>query len=169
MPKKLPALFGFAFLFFYGLVASDVSPDIYQARDLDRAAGLLNGHFIWYGPELSGGGHLPGPFYYWLLAIPLALGRSWASALTFNCMLSAAAATALFDVFERRVSSFAGLLAYVLFLNSIVIVATAHAFWNPSFLFLFQVLIVAALWSDQALSRFRLAAARPAPRWPRMR
>ncbi|MES2964663.1 MAG: glycosyltransferase family 39 protein [Bdellovibrionota bacterium] len=156
---KYFSLFAFAFSFFQGLVVSDVIPDLYQARDLGRAARLLSGEFIWHGPELTGGGHAPGPFYYWLLAIPLALGKTWVSALVFECLLAAVAAVALFEIFERRISQFAALVSFVLFLNSLIVIASLHTFWNPSYLFLFQVLIIGALWCDRPVSSSRLAVA----------
>src|SRR5437763_652159 len=65
---------------------------IYQARDIQRALDLLNGHWIWYGPDLSGGGTLPGPFYYWLLALPLLIFGNWESLIWLNLTLASAAA-----------------------------------------------------------------------------
>lgn len=47
---------------------------IFQERDIGRALELSKGHMIFFGPEVIGGGHLPGPFYYMLLALPLSLG-----------------------------------------------------------------------------------------------
>lgn len=49
----------------------------FQARDLARALELLQGHPIFFGPEATSGGYLPGGFYYLLLAVPLALGLGW--------------------------------------------------------------------------------------------
>jgi hypothetical protein len=50
---------------------------IFQARDLARGEHFAAGFWIHYGPEMTGGGHLPGPLYYLLLAVPSALGGSW--------------------------------------------------------------------------------------------
>ena len=35
---------------------------IFQARDIDRAMRLLAGQPLFFGPEMTGGGNLPGPF-----------------------------------------------------------------------------------------------------------
>src|SRR4051812_7452942 len=55
-------------------IFSFIIPSVFQARDLDRASLLTHGQFIFFGPEVTGGGNLPGPFYYVLLAIPKLLG-----------------------------------------------------------------------------------------------
>jgi hypothetical protein len=50
---------------------------IFQVRDFSRAMELVRGHPIFFGPEGTGGGILPGPLYSLLLAIPLGLGGGW--------------------------------------------------------------------------------------------
>ncbi len=47
---------------------------IFQTRDLFRMQQISDGIPIFYGPELLGGGHTPGPFYYLMFLIPYVLG-----------------------------------------------------------------------------------------------
>ena len=59
-----------AFRFSFFPLREEVTFSIYQIRDLDRAAAIMKGLPIFFGPETSGGGHLPGPLYYYLSAVP---------------------------------------------------------------------------------------------------
>ena len=68
-----------AFLLFQPLWATARFTD-FQARDLSRAEALLRGAWIFYGPVTTGGGNLPGGFYYSILALPLAMGLGWQGA-----------------------------------------------------------------------------------------
>ncbi len=52
--------------FFITLPGSQVN--IYFLRDINRSLELLNGHFIFVGPDFTSGHFLFGPFFYWLLA-----------------------------------------------------------------------------------------------------
>ena len=58
-------------------VLSNEGWDVTEAESAERALDLLRGHMIFFGPEALGGGHLPGSFYYFLLALPMALGFGW--------------------------------------------------------------------------------------------
>src|SRR3989338_2585401 len=71
-------LFCFALLFLSSTYKSTVFT-IFQGRDLRRAIDLLEGEWIWHGPELVGGGSSPGPFYFWWLALPLSIFKTWQS------------------------------------------------------------------------------------------
>src|SRR4051812_2260841 len=84
-------LFGFAYCYFSSFFNGPVIT-IYQARDIHRAWGLLSGHWIWHGPDLSGGGTAPGPFYYWLLALPLSVFGHSGSLVWFQNALASASA-----------------------------------------------------------------------------
>lgn len=53
---------------------------VFQERDLARARGILKGMHILFGPEMTGGGNLPGSLYYYLLAGALKIYNNWLSA-----------------------------------------------------------------------------------------
>ena len=46
----------------------------FTERDIRRAEEVLRGKLIFFGPEATGGGNLPGGLFYYLLAIPLFFG-----------------------------------------------------------------------------------------------
>lgn len=120
---------------------------IFQDRDLARAAELLKGNFIFFGPEMTGGGHLPGPLYYYLLAIPLALGQGWQGA--FNLLVATtalgAATTAFF--FFARASLTTALIWLVLLATGTPVVRLMTMFMNVSFVLPFMFLAIVLLWT----------------------
>ncbi|MEQ1878323.1 MAG: hypothetical protein ABL958_16895 [Bdellovibrionia bacterium] len=146
-PDYLTFFLMFAFAFLY-LFLGEHTPNlsIYQGRDLSRALALLRGEFIWHGSELSGGGTTPGPFYYYLLAIPLSLFGEWRSALFFDIGLTAGAAALFWLLGRLYISSFAGAVLYFFFLNSRIVFQNMNAFWNPSFLPFFQAVLLILLY-----------------------
>ncbi|MES2962609.1 MAG: hypothetical protein V4760_01880 [Bdellovibrionota bacterium] len=117
-------------------------PTTYQARDLNRALDLFQGHFTWPGPELSGGGRLPGPFYYWLLALPLSVSTSVESPLIFLYLMSGIAAAIVWYFLETTFSRAVGLAGYFLFLNSVAIRTNITSYWNPSYSIALLVLVI---------------------------
>jgi hypothetical protein len=134
-------LFLFALLFFSSWYKNIVFT-IFQGRDLRRTVELLNGNWIWHGPDLSAGGYTPGPFYYWLMALPFSIFKSWESLVWFNFFLMSGAAVILWFIGRSLASVFAGFLLYFLFLNSQLLTELMKTFWHPSFLFIFQALLV---------------------------
>lgn len=76
----------------------------FQARDVHRALELLRGHWIFYGPEMTGGGNLPGPLYYFFLALSLLFDPTWISAWYGLLVLWGLSAVAGW-FFLRRVTS----------------------------------------------------------------
>jgi hypothetical protein len=112
----------------------------FQWRDLDRAFQTLHGHFVFYGPELTGGGHLPGGFYYWLLSVPLMLWPSWVAAWWWMVILAALAATAGFLFLKNRFALSVGFCWVGLFLFATNVQFFLTLFINPSYLFLFVTL-----------------------------
>ena len=93
----------------------------FQVRDLERAAEVAAGHWILWGPEMTGGGHLPGGLYYWLLAIPLRLGMGWKGAWVLICLLWVAASAAAGFLLARAYGSLAALLAAAYFFLPIAV------------------------------------------------
>lgn len=72
----------------------------FQTRDILRAQELLRGQPIFFGPEVTGGGYLPGGLYYYLLALPLALGLGWKGTWVLIVALQAATAGLLWRFFR---------------------------------------------------------------------
>ncbi len=138
MSKRLVAclwVFGvtFATLCFLG---DELKIEIYQARDLLRAFGITQGNHVYRGPELSGGGALPGPLYYWILALPMAVtGDLWSARFSLFA-LTAAAAALLWDFCDRLGGKWAAVSAVSLFLTSMSFGAVLQ-FFNPSFGYVF--------------------------------
>ena len=116
---------------------------IFTARDLDRARLLAAGHLIFFGPEASAGSHLPGSFYYFLLAIPLKLGLGLKAVWELQFSL-AAAGFALLWVFARRklgvFSAFYALFCAAFFNYELLSIA-----YNASYVPLFAVAALLAL------------------------
>lgn len=135
-------LFLFAFLYFYLIVTTDRLPNIYQARDIYNSVKLLGGENLWAGPDLLGGGKAPGPFYYWILALPLAVFHSWEILPVYAVFLAALAATLLFKTIKTNFSETEAYFTYLFFLNSFVIQKNLINLWNPSYLYLFQVILI---------------------------
>lgn len=112
---------------------------VFQARDLARAAALAHGSLIFWGPETTGGGNLPGPFYYWLLSIPYLFHLGWHGAWYLMIALYSGAA-ALIWIFLKPRGTVAAALGVAFFLSSGLLLRMLKSFWNPSFLFLFVIL-----------------------------
>src|SRR5665213_1716966 len=104
----------------------------FLTRDLYRAKELGDGHWIFFGPEMTGGGHLPGPFYYFLLA---AVGpvRSFFGPFELLLATMVGAAMSGFFYLRHRISVESGLLFVALFVLSSVLENLMVAFLNLSF------------------------------------
>jgi hypothetical protein len=129
---------------------------VYQGRDLLRARHLLEGEWIWHGPEMSGGGRLPGPFFYWLLAIPLAIFGTWQAVMGFMFFLTASAATLFWHFGKKFNSYYSALVLYFIFILASVVNTALLSFWQTSFLFIFPIGIFFLLYKDSAQSKMRL-------------
>jgi hypothetical protein len=104
----------------------------FQTRDLMRANELYNGQWIFFGPEMTGGGHLPGPFYYYLLAATWPV-RNLISPLDLLLGMMVAAAMAGFLYIRRRLSLESGLLFLMLFVLSTTVENLMNQYMNVSF------------------------------------
>lgn len=145
-------LFILAILFYFSLEDFQISvelPNIYQARDIQRTLDLVFNHkWIWFGPELSGGGTLPGPFYYWLLAIPIYF-QSEKFLAFYAYFLAALSAPLIWYTLKKYFSEISGYLGFLFFLNSYFAAERIKNFWNPSYLYLFQSLTLLLLLNFQ--------------------
>lgn len=118
----------------------------YQTRDILRSISLITeGKITWYGPELSGGGHLPGPFYYLLLGVPLIISPSVSGIVVWQFLLASAGCALLAVRLSKLISPLAGTLFTALFISSPLINYQLLVFWNPSFLIFFAALLLFSL------------------------
>lgn len=114
---------------------------IYQARDLDRASDLyLHGKAIWHGPELNGGGHLIGPFYYYIMGFPLLFGFGWQEIFLFMIGLTSIGLGLIYFYFKQRFGLYAALVATTTILGSDVFFWIERQYVNSSFLPFFLIL-----------------------------
>lgn len=112
---------------------------IFQDRDLDRARQLAQGSLIFFGPEVLGGGNLPGGFYYFLLSIPYFLGLDWSACWQLMIILLSVG-IGLAWIFIVAVSGYYGAGVFiVLIFNSAALMMVEGLFLNPSFLPFFTI------------------------------
>lgn len=115
---------------------------IFQTRDLERALALIEGRMIFFGPEMTGGGNLPGPFYYFLLASGLIFDPSWQSAWYLLILLGGAATVAGAVFFYRRYSLATALVWASAFNLAVYPRRLTRFFLNTSYLLPFGVFII---------------------------
>lgn len=148
------ALCAIAFIYYMFTACQEQTlfmPGAYQARDIRRAIDLyFNGKWIWLGPELSSGGHLPGPFYYILIGIPLRIFGTLQSVYIFEYLLAALTAGLMWLYLKKYFSAVAGFAFYLFFLSSHFILSSLSDFYNPSFLFFF---LAVSVWCFRDLTK----------------
>lgn len=115
---------------------------VFQTRDLNRASALLQGHAIFFGPEMTGGGNLPGPLYYYLLALPLSIASGWMAAWRWMMVLAVAAGALAWTFLRRKGMALEGLIWLALFATSTQTEHLLTIFINPSYLFVFAVAMI---------------------------
>ena len=89
---------------------------IFQGRDIERARFILQGQWIFFGPEMTGGGNLPGPMYYILLAFGLLFKSNWISSWCIQYLL--AFIGALSSAYYFRKSS------PIIYISAVILIAT---------------------------------------------
>jgi hypothetical protein len=107
----------------------------FQTRDLNRAFELLNGNSIFYGPEMTGGGNLPGPLYYFLLVPALIFGNAWEHAWLEMVLLAAFAAVAAWWYLRTNGFRLGALLACTMLALAVYTQHFFSIFINPSYQF----------------------------------
>ncbi len=143
-----------AIVFFSCLPLVDVTTlSIFTARDTLRAQDLLRGHFIWFGPEISGEGWLTGPFYYYLLALPLALG-GFLTSLRLEMLLFGLSAGVLWYHLKKTTDQWLTLALLVAYVGGNRLAQLSLA-WNPSYLFFFWSILGALLYRMSAATIYR--------------
>ena len=143
-------MFLFTFLLFYLYIKYFVHWDTFTSRDIMRAQGWLNGQFYLPGPEMNGGGNLPGPFFYFLLFPPLLFGDdiysysllwyvSW-FALTYTMAFYFAA-----GIIKHKESLLVFLIIFIAAIGYPLFSPLSFA-WNPGFSIFFHILAVIGLY-----------------------
>lgn len=112
---------------------------VFQERDLFRAAELLKGNLIFYGPEMTGGGNLPGPLYYVLLAVSLIVNPSWFSAWVLLVVVTCATALLGWYYFRKEGSPVTGWIWLGIFSASPEAHFYIRRFLNVSYLYPFAI------------------------------
>lgn len=147
-------LLGFFALLYLNTARPFTNVLIYQGRDILRAAQIAyEGKKFWFGPELYGGGYLPGAFYYYLISIPIWLTQDLYSVIDLQHLFLTF--TALFGFYSIKKSSdlTTALWFYCLFLTIPYTFEFFLQFDNPSFLYPFLVIIFHFLYQAQLSNR----------------
>lgn len=146
------SLLGMAFAFAYFALAVDLERTyyntnfyIFQARDLFRASRILAGQAIFFGPEMTGGGNLFGPLYYYLLATTQFFSEGWESAWWLMVAMSALSGVVGWAYLRWRCSSTAALLWLGVFGTAQFTGMFLRIFMNVSYLTLFAMLALVAI------------------------
>lgn len=114
---------------------------IFQERDILRAQELLNGFPIFFGPEMTGGGFLPGPFYYYLLTPPLWLGLGWEGVWSWMFFLLSLGGAIGWAYIYKKLDTITAFLWLVLYSVGVTTTQISLGFVNPSFSFVFIIII----------------------------
>ena len=140
-------LYFFCFSFLLILYVGEIHlyMDVFSQRDMLRSLGWLKGDFHWPGPEMSQGGALPGPFFYFLLAPPLLFGKNiFIQSFVWRAIWIALSWTAIFRFAEKKIFKHKeSLLIFFMFFISCI---GSSLFFpltfasNPCFALLFHVL-----------------------------
>ncbi|MBK7845547.1 MAG: hypothetical protein IPJ71_18025 [Bdellovibrionales bacterium] len=125
---------------------------IYQERDLERSFQLLNKHLIWHGPELTGGGFLPGSLYYLILSSFLAINRDLISCWYGMLAMGSVGGAVVWLFLHRRFGSTVGILWILNYFGSPFNFIVLSYFWNPSFSILFILVALCAIIETFAFS-----------------
>lgn len=139
-------------IFLFCLTKDFATLYIYQERDLERSFQLLNKQLIWHGPELTGGGFLPGNLYYLLLSGFLSINRDLISCWYGMLAMGSLGGATVWLFLNRRFGSTVGLLWLLNYFGSPFNFIVLSYFWNPSFSILFVLAALCAIIETFAFS-----------------
>ena len=143
---SLVSIFVLSFIYFY-LQIVHLEFSIFTNRDLGRAWGWLNGEFYWPGPEMSGGGNLPGPFFYFLLAPPLFFGNSIYYSLLWYISWMSLTFTLAFYFLMSLCRHKESLFFFPVIMLSLPLKTLHFSFaWNAAFAVFFHILSIFSLY-----------------------
>ena len=118
---------------------------IFQDRDLERAKQLVKGSLIFFGPEVLGGGNLPGGFYYYILSIPYLLELDWSACWQLMIILLSAGIGLAWIFIVSTFGYYSAVVFISLIFNSAALMMVEGLFLNPSFLPFFTICSVIGL------------------------
>jgi hypothetical protein len=118
---------------------------IFQDRDLERAKQLAGGSLVFFGPEMLGGGNLPGGFYYYLLSIPYLLGLNWSACWYLMIILLSTGIGLAWIFIASMFGYFSAIIFISLIFNSAALLIVEGFFLNPSFLPFFTICSIIGL------------------------
>jgi hypothetical protein len=118
---------------------------VFQSRDMARTTQLLAGKPIFFGPEMTGGGNLPGPFYYFLLSIPQLFSPMWTIAWYWLVALYAIIAAVCGTYFRNLFSMSQGILLIAHFALAWTVLRNLVTFLNVSYGFPFAALTLVCI------------------------
>ena len=142
----------FCFSFFLILYAGEnyLYMDIFSQRDMFRSLKWLKGDFHWSGPEMSQGGTLPGPFFYFLLFPPLLFGKNiFIQSFIYRSAWIALSWATTFHFARKILRHKESLIIFLLFFISCI---GPSLFWpltfaiNPCFALIFHILALRVLY-----------------------
>jgi hypothetical protein len=127
-----------SFIYFCMLPMQDLAIlQIYQVRDMQRALDMTLGKIYLFGPELTGGGHIFGNFYYFLLSLPFRLGLGWQGAWHLALLLFSLAVSYFVIFIRKKINLTYAIYALLVLCSLNIYNAELRCFWNPSYQFLF--------------------------------
>ncbi len=132
----------------------------FQIRDIYRAWDLLNGQMIFFGPEMTGGGNLPGPLYYFFMAASFLINPHWFSAWVLQYLLAVLAMLFGFEFFKKKFNELTAFFWIILFATAPFTFWFLKVFLNVSSLLLFVVLsliFISRTFSDEFYEDRRLS------------
>lgn len=141
--KALNALlvFSVTYLFIHGFL-DQANFDIFQSRDIIRTLEFLKGNIIFYGPEMTNGGHLTGPATYLLYMPPLFFFGSWKACLIWTALLCAFSKAVLWVEIRRRNGLYPAYLCILIYLSGSLGPYVTLYNLHPVFLLFFSPLIL---------------------------
>ena len=147
---NLLCIFSFTFLLCYIYTKYFIKWDIFTVRDIQRAVGWLDGRFYWLGPEMSKGGHLPGPFFYFLLFPPLLFGENiYSQSLLWHITWLSLTYTTAFHFITKITAHKESIQIFlILFLVTFKdgCLELLKFAWNPSFAIVFHIFTIMGLY-----------------------
>lgn len=138
------ALIAGLFIFLYIGELDKATYWLFQERDLLRAKKLLQGQLIFFGPEATGGGNLPGGLYYWLLALGQTFGSLLMGPWFLNVLFFAFSLGGIYFYFSRKLGVAFGFAGIGIFFGLPSTMALLFTFLNVSYLPFFCVFAVMA-------------------------
>lgn len=140
----LSLLIGGLFFYYYSERINLAEYWVFQERDLRRAFEVLNGKMIFFGPEATGGGNLPGGLYYYILAAGQFLGPTLQGPWLVNLAFFSLSLSLLFFFMSSQVSLLGAFLAVSTLFSLQSVVGNLFCFLNVSYLPIFATVSLLA-------------------------